>query len=85
MTQYKDVVERRRDEIVFEKKYKEWCNRPKYLHAHDGIIELALNDGRVIVETPSTKEKIVKYPSDFSSDERQSVLKTKFEKIYSKQ
>ena len=78
MTEYTDLVEKARRKLSQEKAYKKWCNTPKYLHAHDGIIETAFNDGRVIVEDTSTHKETVKYPEGYGSDTWQSKLTDKF-------
>ena len=82
MTEYTDMVEETRRKLSQEKAYKRWCNTPKYLHAHNGVVETALNDGRVIVEDTSTHKETVKYPKGYESDEWQSLLNLKFDRIY---
>jgi len=81
MTEYTDLVEKARRKLSQEKAYKKWCNTPKYLHAHNGVVEIALNDGRVIVEDTSTRKETVKYPEGYESDEWRSLLNKKFDRI----
>tara|TARA_R100001244_G_scaffold53010_1_gene46023 strand:+ start:1605 stop:1874 length:270 start_codon:yes stop_codon:yes gene_type:complete len=78
MTEYADLIEKARHKLAYEKEYVKWCGTPKYLHAHDGIMETAFNDGRVIVEDTSTHKETVKYPEGYGSDTWQSKLTDKF-------
>jgi hypothetical protein len=63
MTEHTDVVEEQRQRL----RYDEWRDGIKYLHACNGKIELAFNDGRVRVEDTKTGKATMQYPEGYMS------------------
>jgi hypothetical protein len=53
MTQYDKLIERKAKELEAE----EWGNRVAYIHASNGIMEIALNNGVKSFERIATGEK----------------------------
>ena len=53
MTQYEDRVEKQKDRLAAEA----WGNKVKYMHAYDGILEVAYNNGIKEFERTATGEK----------------------------
>ena len=53
MTQYEDRVEKQKDRLAAEA----WGNKVKYMHAYDGILEVAYNNGIKEFERTATCEK----------------------------
>ena len=54
MTQYRDEVEKHKQLMAAEK----WGKRVKYMHASDGIIEIAFNNGEKHFEETKTGKKL---------------------------
>ena len=53
MTQYEDRVQKQKDKLAAEA----WGNKVKYMHAYDGILEVAYNNGIKEFERTATGEK----------------------------
>ena len=53
MTQYSDKVKKHKEKMEAE----EWGKRVKYLHASNGILEVAYNNGEVHFEETATGKK----------------------------
>jgi hypothetical protein len=53
MTQYDDRVQKQKELIAAE----EWGRQVKYLHAHNGILEVAFNNGLKQFEETATGKK----------------------------
>ena len=53
MTQYEDRVEKQKDRLAAEA----WGNKVKYMHAYDGVLENAYNNGLKEFERTATGEK----------------------------
>ena len=53
MTQYEDRVEKQKDRLAAEA----WGNKGKYMHAYDGVLEIAYNNGLKEFERTATGEK----------------------------
>ena len=53
MTQYEDRVQKQKDKLAAEA----WGNKVKYMHAYDGVLEIAYNNGLKEFERTATGEK----------------------------
>ena len=53
MTQYSDKVKKHKEKMEAE----EWGKQVKYLHAHNGILEVAYNNGEKHFEETATGKK----------------------------
>ncbi len=53
MTQYEDRVQKQKDKLAAEA----WGNQVKYIHAHNGVLEVAYNNGLKEFERTATGEK----------------------------
>jgi len=60
MTQYKEEVEKYKAKMEAE----EWGKRVKYLHASNGILEVAYNNGEIHFEETATGKKWIKGQAD---------------------
>ena len=60
MTQYKEQVEEYKAKMEAE----EWGKRVKYLHASNGILEVAYNNGEVHFEETATGKKWIEGQAD---------------------
>tara|TARA_R100000458_G_C8258925_1_gene234644 strand:+ start:532 stop:795 length:264 start_codon:yes stop_codon:yes gene_type:complete len=76
MTEHTDAVEEQRHRL----RYDEWRNGVKYLHASNGKIELAFNDGRVRVEDTKTGKATMQYPEGYMSKDWMSSVLDSFRK-----
>ena len=60
MTQYSDKVKKHKEKMEAE----EWGKRVKYLHASNGILEVAYNNGEVHFEETATGKKWIEGQAD---------------------
>ena len=47
MTEYKDLVEKERARLQQEEEINKWAKGIKYIHANNGVIETAFNNGDI--------------------------------------
>ena len=60
MTQYKEEVEKYKAKMEAE----EWGKRVKYIHASNGVLEVAYNNGEIHVEETATGKKWIEGQAD---------------------
>ena len=60
MTQYSDKVKKHKEKMEAE----EWGKRVKYLHASNGILEVAYNNGEIHFEETATGKKWIEGQAD---------------------
>tara|TARA_Y100001963_G_C6480574_1_gene308781 strand:- start:245 stop:496 length:252 start_codon:yes stop_codon:yes gene_type:complete len=68
MTQYTDRVEKQRTKQAAEK----WGKRVKYIHANNGVIETAFNNGDIKYET---RQKTGKYKTHWHRENKESLIR----------
>mgnify|MGYP003633932032 FL=1 len=72
MTQYTELIQT----IKKQRDFEEWAATAKYIHAHDGAVEIAYNDGRILREKDGKKEWI--FPENYKKEEWREQLLTRW-------
>ena len=74
MTEYTHLVEETRRQQAF----REWKNKPLYLHASNGKMETKYQDGRIEIEDTSTGKKTYEFPEGYEGERYREKLFHRF-------
>ena len=78
MPQYTHLVDETKRQIAF----REWKNKPLYLHLINGRLETKFQDGRIEIENTSTGQKTYDFPEGYEGETYRENLFGRFLRVF---